>query len=59
MTSRINDYVECIYCGFFTPLKDALLVPDIDDDAEWDRLSDYHEDNCKWILTRAHIKESK
>ena len=33
------------------PIDDIAAVPAPDDDAEWDRLSLHHYDQCEWIRT--------
>lgn len=44
----------CAYCGQPIPWQDKLAVPELSDDAEWDRLAEQHAPGCDWIATRAH-----
>jgi hypothetical protein len=45
---------ECAACGAEAPIDDIAAVPAPDDDAEWDRLSLHHYDQCEWIRTRGN-----
>lgn len=49
-----QEYVECAYCGADIYGDDVSLVPDVDDNIEWDRLEESHAEGCEWIKTRAH-----
>lgn len=50
------DKVDCIYCSAFECSND---VPDVDDEEQWDALADEHDDDCEWVLTRAHQRPNK
>lgn len=42
----------CLYCG--RAVFDRTIVPDIGDTEAWSALSLEHDDDCEWIVTRAH-----
>ena len=42
----------CIYCGRIQ--ADNTIVPDAEDDEDWEDLAHNHAVNCEWITSRAH-----
>ncbi len=42
---------ECIYCG---QMVCCDSVPAPDDDASWLAEAEHHDEDCEWIITRAH-----
>lgn len=42
----------CLYCE--RAVHDRTIVPDIDDTYTWSALGLEHDDDCEWIITRAH-----
>lgn len=49
-----EDEGDCGYCNAYISAPAFEAVPEIDDDAEWERLATLHAEGCDWIETRAH-----
>ncbi len=47
---------ECLYCR--CQIENADTVPAINDDEAWEKLAVDHADDCEWILTRAHRRQT-
>ncbi len=51
--------IKCAYCGrsVIAPGENES-PPGLFDNMAWTELSEDHEADCKWILTRAHKRQS-
>jgi hypothetical protein len=46
-----KEILVCISCG--EELTGPQVVPEVNDDAEWERQEQCHAGDCEWVLTRA------
>ena len=53
-TNDEEDFISCIYCNMDFPAAYDNLVPKPSDSHTWNLLAHYHDENCEWILTKAH-----
>jgi len=47
-------YIECHYCRRELTADQDAPVPAVGDDEAWEDLAEEHDEDCEWILTRAH-----